>query len=264
MWWNDDPRQMLFSKNVLGYVSSVNEAKEAHERFTSSNNKTYTFPMGGMFYRSHYGDLQILHAMATSMHEPAEHTRDRILLWMEFSYSIVTGTLDTNIRIADLPSKYGKLFAVYPRKANNSLQNSSIERLFKPRSGMDSLPLQKLALGSMLHIVQDSYAAGQARRTRNSTAKCPYGRILQFYTYGDQKDGRHGAEDLRRALLNDMNFNSWRSRFNQWSNPLEASTRILVFANRNSDWKAVVEPYLRNRVFCLEADAHSSDGGEYR
>ena len=263
-WWNDDPRQVLMSGNILAYAHSLNEAVEAHELFNSSNRKTYTFPMGWMFYRSHYGDLQVLHSMATRRHEPAAQTRERIMLWMEFAYSIATGAMDTNLKIKSLPPKFHQLFAVYPKNASNTLQNSSIEHLFKPRSNMDGLPIQKLALGSMLHVVQDSYAAGHARRTRNATANCPYGRILQFHTYGDQKDGRHGTEDLRRALLHDMNFNSWRSRFNQWSNPLEAGTRILVFANRTSDWKTVVEPYLRDRTFCLEADAHSSDGGEYR
>ena len=263
-WWNDDPRQVLMSGNILAFASSLNEAKEAHELFNASNRKTYTFAMGLMFYRSHYGDLQVLHSMATRKNEPAAQTRDRIMLWMEFAYSIATGAMDANLKIKNLPSKFHHLFAVYPRNASNTLQNSSIGYLFKPRSNMDRLPIHKLALGSMLHVVQDSYAAGHARRTRNATANCPYGRILQFHTYGDQKDGRHGTEDLRRALLHDMNFNSWRSRFNQWSNPLEASTRILVFANRKSDWKTVVEPYLRERTFCLEADAHSSDGGEFR
>jgi hypothetical protein len=39
-----------------------------------------------LLHRSHFGDLQFMHAMATKDGEPAETTRRKILMWAEFSW----------------------------------------------------------------------------------------------------------------------------------------------------------------------------------
>jgi len=51
---------------------------------------------------------------------------------------------------------------------------------------------QERALGSMLHLIQDSFAAGHTNRKLVGGAR---GEIVQFYSYSEQDHTKHGNDD---------------------------------------------------------------------
>jgi hypothetical protein len=65
VWWNDDPEQLL---NSINYPRFAVNMKRAERDARTPGEIT---PQSRMQYRSHYGDLQFLHAMATADGEPA-------------------------------------------------------------------------------------------------------------------------------------------------------------------------------------------------
>ena len=82
----------------------------------SCRNKTIK-PDWDMLYRTHCGDIQFLHAMASKEFETASQTRDLMLMWAEYSYKVSTGKITTTMRFKNV-SKYlekysGNLFNQY-------------------------------------------------------------------------------------------------------------------------------------------------------
>ena len=59
-----------------------------------------------------------------------------------------------------------------------------------------------MTLGSILHVLQDSFSDPQAERTSQATDRCSAGAIAQFRAYGNQDPDKHGVADTR---------SSWRS-----------------------------------------------------
>jgi hypothetical protein len=185
--------------------------------------------------------------MANRDGEAAQATQDRVIAWLGFAYAVAAGAIPKDAQVSQLSSPIREAFADEPWL--------TVHKLFKPRSRMKNLSLQQLALGSMLHLVQDSYAASHARREAAPSVRCPNGRITQFLSYLHQQTDRHRAEDKRSAL-------DYRGTL-ALQNPVEASARLILLARRRSDWDTVVEPYLRSRVFCLDSDAERSGPGTF-
>lgn len=128
--------------------------------------------------------------------------------------------------------------------------------LFAPKYTLGLATIPDVALGSMLHVVQDSFSDAHAERAYDVSAPCPQGRIVEFHSYSHQDPGRHGGADTRSA---------WRTNadFTASANPVEVSARLMAFVDARADWSRVVEPYLRETVLCLGADARPSGPGPY-
>lgn len=252
VWWNDDPNQWLYSWHYpkwLGYMKDAESIATTGRNLRGQRrqiNATYL-----MLYRSHYGDLQYLHAMANADGEDPRTTRDRILDWMEFAYKVATEQIsdETTLDRIDLPIVRA-FFINQP--------GWTVGRLFAPKYYLRDEPFGDLALGSMLHVVQDSFARGHAVRTFEASTACPNGRVRQFHSFVRQDSDKHAVEDFRPALLRDF-----QGRFTAAQNPVEGSAQLIAFARRKADWHGEVEPYLRDNLFCLGDDAIPSGPGEF-
>ncbi len=62
--------------------------------------------------RSHFGNLQFLHAMATKLGEPAQTTKDKLMSWLEVMYKLACG--DQGVSPND------KLAARFPNDFNDT------------------------------------------------------------------------------------------------------------------------------------------------
>lgn len=251
LWWNDDPRQFLFANNIPAAAIQWADAQHVARQVRRSQGRYWNGRMRRMMYRSHFSDLQFVHGMANHDLEPSEHTRQRILRWLSFAYAVATGEIRGQAKLAQLDYPIPEAFA--------DGRGLTVKGLFKPRSQMAELPLAQLALGSLLHTVQDSYAASHAQREFTPSVRCPNGRITQFYSFLQQDTDRHRAEDSRSALQRSSSM-----RFTDLQNPVEVSARLIILARRNADWDSVVEPYLRSTVFCLEQGAAVAGPGMFR
>ncbi len=118
------------------------------------------FGRGGNFlYRSHFGDMQFMHAMA-GRGETLAHARERLLLWAQFTYQVAGGEIATEPLIGALP-----VFA----SILGGFETVTVAEFFEIRSGTAPAHIRRIALGALLHTLQDSFARG-ARRAR--TERC--------------------------------------------------------------------------------------------
>jgi hypothetical protein len=119
--------------------------------------------------------------------------------------------------------------------------------------------VQQIAFGSLLHTVQDSFAAGHTEREsiRPGDA-CPSSelarpaRVVRFHEYSQQDGHAHDAEDARHALV--------RGNTSDWPGAVTAS-RELVRLNRTGAGWDEVRPILEC-IFALAPDAKPSGPGE--
>lgn len=249
VWWNDDPNQHLFGVHYATWVIWMDDAQGIAKKGRNwLGARTRIGPGYKMQYRSHYGDMQFLHAMANADAEPAADVQKRIIDWMEFAYAVAVEDLDPEVKLGEV---------ALPTATNYFTRKTgwTINHLFAPKFTLGKATIKHVALGSMLHVVQDSYSRAHAARSYDASAQCPSGRVLEFHAYNHQDSGRHGTADTRA---------SWRENtdFTPANDPVQASAQLIVFARERADWATIVRPYLLRQIFCIDADARpSSDGG---
>lgn len=162
--WNDDPNLLLFE-----------DEPDTNHTYSTGLTWTYWYKTGASQWsgtnkdparwknptgRSHYGDLQFLHCMASDLGEQPAVTKQKIMTWLEVLYQLANGegiTPDTLVSAT-------KLSQFCP---DGSLPPSwkPFSYLFGKESSFNQPDYTKRALGSMLHFIQDSYALGHTRRT---------------------------------------------------------------------------------------------------
>jgi hypothetical protein len=269
IFWNDDPDDLLcpqcsalnlrkFDKRWgIAFATRFQNAKKVAA--SSKDPSVPAFRRGdGLLERSHFGDLQFLHGMAAIDGEEAAQTQRKILSWSEFVYKVATGRIPSKERLDRIPIEdVRQLFA-----GDSTLGSKTVAELFR-----GSGAVRRVAIGSLLHIVQDSYAAGHAEREIVVAAPVdggsPFarGRVIEFHCYTNQDGDIHAADDkwpndlVLSALVADRN-------------PISIGSRILQFASENGGmgvpWEQV-ESYLRDVVFAVTDPKHrSGPGDKYR
>lgn len=215
--WNDDPA-ILFKpeygrhfgckpgetvRMVTQPVCWVNvflggeAAARGGKRFDGTNSN--------LLLRSHFGDLQFLHAMAAADGEAPTQTRAKVLAWLEFTWRTAIGEkgFDAQRVVAKLPiSGFSQRF-----KSNRGWR---IQDLFALGNEMARSPdaVQSIAFGSLMHVVQDSFAAGHVDRAvpqagsfcANRMGWPAPGPIVEFHSYPHQDSSKHGHDDAPAAL----------------------------------------------------------------
>ena len=206
--------------------------------------------------RSHFGDMQFLHAMAARSGESAAETRENVLRWSEFAYRVARGEIDPRSTIFGLRTSpaldrdTGAWVATLFRGL--SAKKWTVQDMFLA----DAESVRLKALGSLLHLVQDSYSAAHVKRA--STRVQPNGclsydagdAIVQFQTYGGQDAEKHGLCD---------DAPDWLERPRPGS-PLDVMAELVRAYHENKEW-AVVKAILEERVFRLAEGALASQPG---
>lgn len=259
--WNDDPPFMVSSTSIPECraeqtIRVVTQPTCWHKLFKHAEKRSKSTFFDGkskrwnMMYRSHFGDLQFLHAMAARDGEPAELTRKRILMWAEFSWGVATGqipraTLLKDVRVDGFDEFFGKsgqdVLTLY------TLGNSALRR-----------HLRDLAFGSLLHLVEDSFAFGHADRAPPATGtNCPGsdlphpGVIRSFRSYTNQDHKKHGAHDSRE---------SYRSRLDMKPNVVDVGKVLVDQYDRQAPWNSVAGYF--ECIFDVENGATPASAGD--
>ena len=150
--WNDDPSCLLFD-DKRDDNRDFGAGLEWYDQFENG-------PVNCMTRRSHFGDLQSLHGMASTSGQAPEATKRNIIAWIEIMYKLACGNqgVATNDRLQ----------TVFPTQFNNSTQptgDASMKELLLATTPNYRFPnIQRRALGVCLHIIQDSYAVGHTQR----------------------------------------------------------------------------------------------------
>lgn len=214
------------------------------------------YEQGTLMTRSHFGDLQFLHAMASAESASAESTRARVLDWIQFAWRVFSKELrpEQLLRTIDIPTI----------QQHFGCSDWTVSDLYILGQKDKLLPqLDNIAFGSILHTVQDSFAAGHASREPSSGAEqCPTsplrprpGRIIEFHTYGAQDGAKHDEQDARSAMTATA-----RSR---WPDAVEATRNLFELWNDNARWD-VARPYIECLFELSPANRPSSPGEAFR
>lgn len=220
--WNDDPPFQLRSDQAKGtsckttyadgrpmtirfitqprcwgelFLAAEKQIKANPERAFNAANQS-TLPL-----RSHFGDLQFIHSMASANGEDPTETRKKILGWAEFTWGVINGdyTLGTWLKDVKLP--------VIEQFFGTS--GWRVQELFTLGDPSLRAHLGDVAFGSLLHMVEDSFAAGHVNRLEpvhgekcaNSQHRAP-GPIQEFHSYTHQDSDKHAEADSRNAFVN--------------------------------------------------------------
>ncbi|MDE3010026.1 MAG: hypothetical protein KGI67_03990 [Pseudomonadota bacterium] len=216
--WNDNPIFRLASKSrrcpaaarpdyyldldsdplcwvTLFYDAEKRASARPGEHFSGNTDAT---PVA-LLYRVHFGDLQFFHAMASWDGEAAAVTHAHVLAWLELTYRVNDG------EIADLDAPISeRIPALRDVFGRNGF---SVRSLFVPQShqhgaNADAL-VRDMALGSLLHTIEDSWSAAHVQRDPASAGRgcgefavsAVPGRIITFHAYNHQDSNKHKTRD---------------------------------------------------------------------
>ncbi len=138
--------------------------------------------------RVHYGDLQFLHSMASDPLEKAGETLDKILMWAEFCYKVATGAISPKTQLGNVQ------VAGFAALWTGRFKKWTVSYLFSTTGSDESS--KGLALGSMMHMLQDSFCASHVERVAAKRRGEDVARIKSFHAYPAQDSSRHGRADL--------------------------------------------------------------------
>jgi hypothetical protein len=260
--WNDDPPFRLSSgeaaKTHCKTTSTVRFETQPRcwlQLFKDAERRALRGePIGpgkALLYRTHFGDLQFLHAMGPMDGALAANTQKAMLEWAEFTWRVAIGDLKAESKLRDvtLPS-FQRHFGY---------TEWSVRDLFALGTPALVRKLDDVAFGSMLHMLQDSFAAGHVERLSpvrsercvigQDTVRAP-GHIVEFHSYGRQDHDAHAASDGMEA----------KDRHLQEQPDVVDLGRLLVEAyDARLSWPQV-EPYF-HCVFRLAEQARPSSAG---
>ena len=260
MIWNDDPSCLLFE-----------ESADNNRLFGLGADWWTQFRLGSpmcMTRRSHFGDLQLLHAMGAHENEMPHDTRDRVLKWMGVMYKLACG----NQNVSELQP----LRDHFPESFNDSTDPSGSSTLrdlilaTRPEYKYSKIPLR--ALGICMHIIEDSYAMGHVQRRllnpQDFIGRDPdryinfkpgtwaqWGPIVSFHTYGSQDNKRHNFYDgLEGAdLPNPKDLGSF-NRLHGARDAIDACILLINAFARKQPWEEV-QRELQKKVFAIDPNA---------
>lgn len=205
-----------------------------------------------ILYRSHYGDLQFLHSMGTQDGEKASFTRDRIMMWLEYTYRFSIGEFDRSTELRKIPVP--GMADVFKNKGWGTQELFTLGDVTF-RGDQD---LRDFAFGSFLHLIQDSFSRSHTARAEETGAKCQNlnllkpGQVTQFLTYASQDSGKHKKEDSHEALTIHLRSHS--------PNVVDVGKAIKSMRDRQASWDEL-KGYLLC-VFDLQNPDSESGPGE--
>lgn len=214
---------------------------------------------GNVMTRSHFGDLQFLHGMASEENTDPAVTREKILNWTEFAWKVSSKEIDHNsfLNTIDIP--------VIKEHFGCSGWRVSDLYLLGRQDGKSGLiqQIRDIAFGSVLHTVQDSFAAGHVTREKDRRAEncadtrfVQPPRVLEFHTYAAQDGDLHDGGDTRESMAAGASQD-------RWPEAVEVTRNLFDLQSEGASWKQA-QSYLQC-VFALSDKARpSSPGDEFK
>lgn len=263
--WPDDPTKEL-SAGAFKFGSKL--LTDTCEGYRNPITKQIDLN-AGLICVSHYGDLQFLHAQASSEGELASDTYEKIIDWASFLYLVASKQLSDE----DLEQEYCSYFskdtkfhkAMLP--SNSSVPCTSkkgtwrVATLFnltcsspKPSAwGCNEWIGDKnyekariMATGALLHLIQDSFSQSHVERgtceinDKKVVAKVECLPLTKFTTYKGQEN--HGDADLMPIFKNSCNSSG------SIDNPILAGAKALWYIKNEKPTKKFKQDVLY-RIF---------------
>ncbi len=272
--WNDDPEGMLFKSNhrpvplpvdsdyIPDLDSPYSTGAEWYLRFKNYEQQAEkkdpsqtAFGVGDpLLARSHFGDMSALHGMAGQEGEKAEDTKARMMMWAEFTSKVAMGQIPADAKIGDINIPGFEMFS-----KDKKQQGRSVAEFFG--CGPGGGDVKKRAQGSLLHMIQDSYAGGHTDREMVNGQR---GAIKGFHAYPRQDHDKHGDDD---AFIDDNDAKDPAKRIKNIKGGEEAvedGAAILKLLNKkDANWDEI-QKHLDQKTFALQpgSEKKAADAGE--
>lgn len=255
VYWPDDPKCYFF-RDVRGTKNYTTGYRWFKEFSKGKHGKIKTADQ--LIARSHFGDLQFFHAMASRLNEPANETRENILLWARFNVAVALGRIPPGTQLKDLNAKDEKLSKLQCFFKSSAYWNWTIKELLtggeKRGKSLDEVfedvHVRHRATGVLLHLIQDSFAAGHVERDESRA-------IRQFHDYASQDSHDHGRQDKmgRGELLSQHIDNTPGAR-----QAIDAGARLVVLLDSDGSVDDVMKYF--EEIFKLSTDVRGAGPGE--
>src|SRR5262249_30727012 len=228
VYWNDSPERSLclwcdtVEANV-GALKWYNRFKEAQRLATAPDNPKFFSHGDPLFERSHYGDLAFIHGMAVKDGVSSGETRRKLMIWAEFSYKVAVGDIEAHAKIRDVGvDSFSEIFD----ERDIDVYDNNLINLF----GDDDV--RRNAMGSLLHLIQDSYSPAHAERENFDEAEGRFcrGKIVTFHAYRNQDMRKHSQADKWPANLSSEVLDAGA----RVCDPITAGAAILRFYAQNN------------------------------
>lgn len=181
--------------------------------------------------------------------EPAAVTQKKMMIWSEFAYKVARGDIPSTMPLDKVP------VVGFPELV--TIRDRTVESLFTlgdPAFRSD-VSIRQFALGTLLHMVQDTFSAAHAERGEEggqcegtSVLRQP-GKLKRFHAYDLQDAKKHKTADTRHAFHNhDLKVGS---------NAIQMTRNVLDMYRKKVDWP-VIQDYL-TCVLLLESGAENRE-----
>ncbi len=246
-----------FSTQPLCWYCLFKDAeKKAQTKQITGCTKGRNTVRGNVMTRSHFGDLQFLHGMANEEGAEPQVTRAKVLGWLEFAWKVASEEVKPQQFLHDIDNP-----VINEHFGCTEWRMSDLYILGRQDAKSGLLPrLADIAFGSVLHTVQDSFAAAHTSREARSAAEMCGStgmerppRILEFHTYSAQDGALHDGQDSRAAM-------TVTSSADRWPSAVDATRSIGVLYRRGKTWDEV-SPYMQC-LFELSPESRPSSPGE--
>ncbi len=263
--WNDDPGFLLKAGEGNGSgcktadsITFMRQTRCWGSLFKDAESRAVTSPedfqgpnrKSNLMTRSHFGDLQFLHAMASRDDVPAAQTKEKVMMWARFTWGVALGeyTLETDL---------GKI--QIDGWSEHFVSGPNVQDLLTIGRSSTRPQIKDVAFGSLLHVLQDSLSESHVRRREPiASARCgpnnayrQLGRIQEFSSYARQDHKLHGSYDSVD-----------RARQQRSADPdvVDAGKVLLDMYRQKAAWTEVSQ-YLSECVFALDDGAQASGPG---
>ena len=257
--WNDDPpfafesghkpvdgckmqESVRFISQPLCWRNLFNDAERRAAQGSVYNAKSGHV----LLYRVHFGDLQFLHSMASIEGELSDSTRSKIMLWAEFTWRVASGEYGLLTALRDV-----KIDGFNDLVSRPSWRIQDLLTYAAPSTVRQQI--QHVAFGSLLHVVEDSFAKGHTNRAEpgfeqrcansGATEHLAPGAIREFHAYNKQNHTEHSKFDSRDLLMAHV--------ANTKPHVITVGRTLRQFYEKKASWDTV-KPYVEC-VFALQS-----------
>jgi hypothetical protein len=238
VFWPDDPQGLLFDNqtDMTNYSSGI----QWYSEFSKGEKGEGLQDKNNLIRRSHFGDLQFLHGMATSDNEAASATRNKILVWGKMLIDVAAGVISPGAKLGTIPMAAW----MFPTHLD-----WTVNRLLGYPGANETQGRQRAA-GALMHLIQDSHAGGHVQRNAANE-------IVQFHAYGSQDSDEHGSDD---SWGKGNNLREHIQNTGGAAQALSECTTVLVLLDQGAADKAYALLY--NFIFKIAGNAQAAGPGK--
>jgi hypothetical protein len=288
IWWNDEPLMRTWGQHgdfVWGGLDAAKGLEDGRKGYPGAQDKCwvgnavvkdYVLPDVHLGRWSHLGDGQHLHFMTTLPQEAASaekvaKTTDAALEWMSFAYEVATGDRKATDRFTAEDAARLKMPSVAENHCVKNEDAVKVRTLFTRTGWLDSKLRDQatpdVALGSMLHVIQDSFSPSHTCRVKREVNGGTFAVLVDVENYKAQSDkALHQKQDEFPQWQLDYARSAGKVR-TYANDPIAVGKWLIEAVDLKKDW-SVVRQHLLDTIFakgaprdgeqCIERKASAS------